>query len=142
MQRCLNPVSTSPFSVVLTFSRIFQPPGQDQQNGKHRVDYQPCSSRLASRIHPPFHISINSLELYLSPECVVNFLSNLYIPPCVGNIFKFMVFTFVENALNLGIFTHVPHSPAKTFPEFLSENIKVIWNIRLFIFCMICNFFK
>ena len=28
----------------------------------------------------------------------------------MGKNFKFMVFTFIENALNLGIFTHVPHS--------------------------------
>ena len=38
--------------------------------------------------------------------------SNLYIPPCAGKFFKFVVFTFLENALNLCIFTHapVPHS--------------------------------
>ena len=30
------------------------------------------------------------------------------IPPCVGKTFKFLAFTFLENALNLGIFTHVP----------------------------------
>ena len=38
--------------------------------------------------------------------------SGLYIPPCVGTFFQFMVFTFTENALNLCIFTHglVPHS--------------------------------
>ena len=36
----------------------------------------------------------------------------MYIPSCVGKVFKLMVFTFLENALNLGIFTHapVPHS--------------------------------
>ena len=41
----------------------------------------------------------------------------MYIPPRVGNIFKFMVFTFLKNTLNLGIFTDspVPH------PTFLAE---------------------
>ena len=44
----------------------------------------------------------------------------VYIPPCVGKIFKFMVFTFLENVLNLGIFTYVPpHS--KLTPKFLSS---------------------
>ena len=93
-----------------------------------------------------------------------------------------MVFTFLENALNLGIFTQVPpHS--KLAPKFLSshlrqkeitrfsrehffenlfpptaervqetmicftkiqsENMMIAWGIiTLFIFCMICNFFK
>ena len=31
-----------------------------------------------------FHISIKPLRLYLFPEWFLNFLSNLYIPPCVG----------------------------------------------------------
>ena len=36
----------------------------------------------------------------------------MYIPPCMGKIFKIIVFTFQESGLNLGIFTHasVPHS--------------------------------
>ena len=48
-------------------------------------------------------------------------LKLLYIPPCVGKIFKFMVFSFLANALNLAIFTHVPpHS--KLAPNFLSSH--------------------
>ena len=65
--------------------------------------------------------------------------------------------------LNLVIFTHVLVSLSKAQAEFLenlfppraqtggenydlhikikSENIKVTWNISLFIFCMICNFY-
>ena len=127
-------------------------------------------------------IPINSLGLYLSPECLFNFLSNLHISPCVGKIFEFM-FTFLENALNLGIFTNDSPPPySKLAPKFLSlhtrqreithyprlhffenlfpqqqkgveetmiyfikiqsENMKLIWNIRLLIFCMICNSFK
>ena len=34
--------------------------------------------------------------------------------PCVEKIFKFIVFTFLEIALNLGIFTHAPSSLLKT----------------------------
>ena len=36
------------------------------------------------------------------------FLKLVYISPCVGKIFRFIAFTFPENALNLGIFAHVP----------------------------------
>ena len=107
----------------------------------------------------------------------MNFLSNFYIPPCAGKIFKFMEFKFLENALVRGIFTHAPlHS--KLIPKFLSsrprqeithsprqrpfenlftpieerdggnydllyqiqsENMQMTWNIRFFIFCLICN---
>ena len=35
-------------------------------------------------------------------------LSRMYIVPCVGKIWKGMVFSFLEHALNLGIFTHAP----------------------------------
>ena len=66
--------------------------------------------------HTSFHISINSLGLYLSPECLLNFLSNLYIPPCVRKIFKFMVFAFLENALNLSIFTYAFPLPTQSSP--------------------------
>ena len=75
-----------------------------------------------------------------------------------------MVFTFLEDALNLGIFAHAPlphsklqadvfenlFSPAaqksgKTMICFIknqSENMKMTWNIRSFPICMICNFCK
>ena len=65
-----------------------------------------------------FHIFINFLGFYLSPECLFSFLSNFYIPPCVGN--TFMEFAFVENALIWGIFTHA--SPlSKLATKFLSS---------------------
>ena len=78
--------------------------------------------------------------------------------------FKFMMFTFLENVMNLGIFTRapIPHSKLKTeffenqffpkqkevektmicFIKIQSENIKMTWKASLFIFCMICNFSK
>ena len=43
------------------------------------------------------------------------------IPPCVGKISKFIVFTFPENALNLGIFTHAPPH-LKLTPNFLPSH--------------------
>ena len=45
-----------------------------------------------------------------------------YIAPCVGKIFKFMVFAFLENALNWGIFTRAPAPQSKLQAELL-ENL-------------------
>ena len=68
-----------------------------------------------------FRISINSLGLYLSLQNARwIFFSNFYIPPCVGKFFKFMEFTFLQNPLTWGIFTHgLPHS--KFAPNVLSS---------------------
>ena len=45
----------------------------------------------------------------------------MHIPPCVGKFFKFMAFTFLEIALNLGI-TSAPTPPhSKLSPKFLSS---------------------
>ena len=74
-----------------------------------------------------------------------------------------MVITFLENALNPGIFTHAPvlHSKLQVklfenlfekqkgvektmiwFIKFQSEIVTMTWNVRLFMFYMICNFYK
>ena len=42
-------------------------------------------------------ISMDSFGIYLSPEHFLNFPSNLYIPPWLGEIFKFIVFRLLEN---------------------------------------------
>ena len=63
-----------------------------------------------------FHISRNSIGLYLSPECLLNFLGNFYIPPCVGKVFKFMEFTFLENAL-IEAFLFMPHPTQNLSPR-------------------------
>ena len=41
-------------------------------------------------------------------------LKLVYTTSWVGQFFKFMVLTFLENALNLGIFTHVPPNQNST----------------------------
>ena len=46
-----------------------------------------------------------------------------YIPPCVGKTFQFMVFTFLENALNLCIFTHAPVPHSKLQVEFFGKSV-------------------
>ena len=68
-----------------------------------------------------------------------------------------MMFAFLENALNLCIFTHAPVPHSKLQVEFFenlfhlrrkgwrklhniqiqSENMRMTWNISLFLFCMI-----
>ena len=40
----------------------------------------------------------------------------------MGKIFEFMVFTFLKNVLNLGIFTHAPVAHSKLQAEFF-ENL-------------------
>ena len=52
---------------------------------------------------------------------LLDFSLKLYIPPCVGKIFKFMEFTSLENALIQSIFTLAPpHS--KLGIKFLSSH--------------------
>ena len=97
-------------------ARIPQPTVSNQQNGK-RCWLHLCSSKLASRTYWFIFLEI-PLGFYLSPECLLNFLSNLYIPPWVGKNFKFMVLTILENALNLGIFIHAP-LPTQNSPQVL-----------------------
>ena len=82
----------------------------------------------------------------------------------MGKNFKFTVFAFLENVVNLGIFTHahVPHSELQAesfenlFPlteETVEEHYDLLYQnsirkyedvleIRFFLFCVICNFSK
>ena len=71
------------------------------------------------------HISIDLFGLYLSPDILLNFLSNLYILPWLGIVFKFMVFRLLKNSLAsqkiqsrhfISCFTQ-----AKVSPSFLSS---------------------
>ena len=75
------------------------------------VFYHPCPSRLASEIH--------SIKLYffkllrvLSLQNAWLIFSDLYIPTCVGKIFQFMVFTFLENHW-IYAFLLMPQSPTQ-----------------------------
>ena len=68
-----------------------------------------------------------------------------------GKKIHFVVFTFLENTLNLCIFTHaqLPTQNSVSLKtkggekamifliQIQSENMKITWNISLFIFCMI-----
>ena len=48
--------------------------------------------------------------------------SNLYIPPCMGKNFQFMVFTFPGNAFNLCTFTHALKLQAGFFKNLFYQN--------------------
>ena len=105
-------ISTHPFSVVSSFLRIYQVPGYHRQNGK-QCWFPSCFYKISLK-DTSFHISINSLGLCFS-------IQNVF-PPCVKKSFKLMLFKFQENALNLGIFTHVPPYPLKTCPQVIIIN--------------------
>ena len=50
------------------------------------VNHRPSTSGLTSRIHRPIFLDI--LMFYLCTEILVNFLSDLYIPPWLGKFFQ------------------------------------------------------
>ena len=113
---CLNPLFQNQCLLFLLSplcQRISQPPGQDQKNGKgtsFRINFKDIST----------NISIVLSGLYLSPGYLSNFHSELYIPPWLGKIFKFMLFSLLENAfmrqkLNLDIFSHGPETKFSRF---------------------------
>ena len=124
-----------------------------------KIDKECCLPPLPFKIslrNTYIHISLNLLGfISLQNACWIFF--DLYIPPCVGKLFQFMVFTFLENALNLCIFTHAPVLHSKPQVEFFENLFNLRWKgwrklcggkmvcfieISLFIFCMVCNFSK
>ena len=64
---------------------------------EHIVDYHLSPSGIKPKDTPP-HISTDSSGVYLSPEYLLNFFSNVYIPRWLGKIFKFVVLRPLENA--------------------------------------------
>ena len=138
------------FSVSPSFLRISQFPGCNQRNGK-----QCWLSTLSFKISlkdTSFHISINSLGLYLSPECLFNFLSKFYIPPCAGKISNFhsnssqsschhdldrrKLLIPLGSVLSKTCFSQQQKGVEETicFVKIQSEKMKMTWYIRFFIF--------
>ena len=89
---------------------------------KKGLDCRLCLSRLASRIH--LLIFLYGF-ISLSPECLLNFLSKMYIPPCLGKIFKFMEFTFLEDALICYI--HWCIDPLPWLYSFVNNRYHKVW---------------
>ena len=65
------------------------------RSGSTNFDYCPSPSELTSRIHPL--IFLWTLKAFISPGYFLNFISNLYISPCLQKSFKFMVIILLEN---------------------------------------------
>ena len=61
---------------------------------EHIFDYHPSPSELTSRIHPL--IFLWTPKEFISPEYLLNFFSNLYIPPWLRKSFKFIVLSLLE----------------------------------------------
>ena len=81
--RCLNSQFLNQCPHILLsplFQTMFQAPGQKKQNGKRNCQLPPNSFSSNLRDIPP-DISIDPLWLYISPEFLLNFLSNLYSQP-------------------------------------------------------------
>ena len=104
IQRCLNPLfQYTHFLMFPLFQRYLNPNVRTKQC---------CLPPLFFKIFlkdTSFYISLRVLSL--QNGCWI--FSSLFIPSCVGNIFKSMVFTFLEIASNLGIFTHIPISHSR-----------------------------
>ena len=110
-----------------------------------------------------FHISLISLGFYLSPECLLNFLWLVYSTMC-GKNFSIYGVHIPRKCIESMHFYSCPSPPLKTpgrifwksvspktkwveetmicFIKIQSENMKMTWNISLYIFCMICNISK
>ena len=84
---------------------------------ENSVVYDLFPSILASGIHPYFFKLLRVLSL---SRMLAQF-SDLYIPPCVGIFFQFMVFT-LENEFNICIFIHAPVLHSKFQVQFF-ENL-------------------
>ena len=148
-------ISKNPFSDVPSFSKI----NKNQQIG-NQCCLPPLSHKISLR-DTSFHISLNSLGFYLSPEYLLNFFWIVHSTMCGKN---FSVYG-INNALKLWIFTYAPVSDSKLEVEFFenvfpprqkgwmeetmicfikiqSGKVKMTWNISLFIFCMIYSFSK
>ena len=103
VHRCLNPISIPPFS--------FAPPFQGYVKPQVRINKMMSITTFVLHDQPQGYMFSYFYKLLraLSLSRILNkFLSNLYIQPWLGKNFKFMVLIFLENALNLGIFTHAP----------------------------------
>ena len=110
--------STHPFLLFPLFQKYLNPQVRTSKL-VNSVVYHPCPSRLASGIHP--FIFIWRPYGFTSFQNACWIFSDLYIPPCLGKSFQFMVFTFPENALNLCIFTHAPVPHSKLQVEFFKN---------------------
>ena len=92
---------------------------------EHTVHYHNSPSELTSRMHPLMFLW--TPKGFISPECFLNFFSNLFIPPWLQKNFKFMGLrllenTFVSQKIESVRFYSCPQ--AKLYPRFLSSPLQ------------------
>ena len=105
--------SISHFLLSSLFWKLYQPSGQDQQNGKHTVNYHPSPSELISRIQPL--IFLWTPKGFISPEYFLNFFLNLYNPPWLQKSSKLIVSRLLQVQLSQKIESvHFTYAPSKT----------------------------
>ena len=105
-----------------------------------------------------FRISLNSSGVYLSPESLLNFLWLVY-STMRGKKFSIYGVCVTRKCIKSIFFYLCPRPPLKrifwkslspntkavektmiSFIKIQSENMKMTWNISLFVFCIIWNF--
>ena len=106
VQMCLNPLFQRIFILVFSLFQKYLNPQVTSNKVVNSVVCSSCPSRLASRIHPFIFLSTSWGCISLQNACWI--FGKLYIPSCVGKTFKFMMITFLGNALNLEIFWKSP----------------------------------
>ena len=123
----------------------------------------PFSLKISLR-DTSFQIPLIFLGFYLSPECLLNFLWIVYSTMYGKKVFSIYGVHIPRKCIESMDFYSYPSPPLKTpgrifwksvspktkgveetmiyFIKIQSENMKITWEIRFFIFCMICNFFR
>ena len=105
--RCLNPLFQRSLFRCPSLSRISQP--QIRINKiVNSVDYHPSPSRLVSRTYSFIFWYTHYGFIPLHDTCWIFFQTCIF--HHVGKILEFLVLTFLENTLNLGLLTHIPIS--------------------------------
>ena len=127
VQKCLYPWfqnQSPPIFNCSLFSKNFSTlqVRVNKMANEHTVHYHPSSSEITSRIHPL--IFLWTPKGFTSPEYLLNFFSNMYIPRWFQELFKSMVLkllenTFVRQKIESVHFYSCPQT--KLLPRFLSS---------------------
>ena len=105
-------ISTHPFFLIFPHFQKYLNPQVRTKTLVNSVFYHTCPSRLASQGYIFLYFFKLLRALSIQNPCWI--FSDLYIPTCVGSIFQFMVFTFVENHW-IYAFLLMPQSPTQDF---------------------------
>ena len=113
--KCSEPhssISAHP-SAFLSFSKISQPSGYNQQNGK-----QCCLPPLY------FKVSLKGTSVSSVSRMLVKYSLNCILHHCIGKAFQFMVFTFLQIAVYIHFYS-CPSSTLKTLGTIFWKSVSV-----------------